>query len=445
MKKLLALLICLALLPVFPAMADGRAEISLFRLTVTDANGQEREIGSAIPALDGQFLFTGAIIEDAEAVTAYGPDGTAYALQFAAERGSGITMLALNQVAECTVPALSEADASRSRLVGVTRNGLTYDRPGVSVVDTVYQGLPAVLVSAKESLMPGAVLVDDRGDLVGMTVAEWGEGEARYVALTGDTLMGELLASMVEETEKVENPKLAGRTTWLLDAYLIYWDGALAVDWSDSEIEGLNSKSTMTVYVECVTNDYYVYYTADPADGVMLVDVAPGYEYRVWVNHNYGIPDLARSADYALSVEIPEAGNYDYHDFTSECYLAWAPADETPDVDERLPALEPITAETLENASKLYLQAIDTYKIDEELETTLTLVLESPEGYVFHSLSGYRFMPEIQDEDVWNAEVTPLFKRYLLYNDTPSFAPGEYTLSYLISGEWAGSFTFTIE
>lgn len=446
MKKLLALLICLAMLPAFPAMAGERAQISLFRLTVTDENGQETEIGSAIPALDGQCLFTNAIIDDAEAVKAYGPDGVAYQPQFVTERGSGIAMLVLDQAAGCKVPALSKNSAYRSRLVGVTRHGLTYDMPAISVVDTVYQGMPAVLVSAKEPLRPGAVLVDDQGDLIGMTVAEWGEGEARYVALTGDVMMDELLTSMLVEPEKVENPKIAGRTSWLLDAYLIYWDGMLAVDWSDSEIDGLNSRSVMTVYVECASNNYYVYYTADPSDGVMFVDVAPGYEYRVWVNHSYGMPDLARLAEYALEVKIPEAGNYGYHGFTNECYLAWAPAEDTPDVSEKLPALEPITAEALEDAGrKLYLQAMNTYAIDEELETSLTLVLQSPEGYVFHSLSGYIFMPDIQDEDVWNAEVTPLFKRYLTYSDTSSFAPGEYTLSYLISGEWAGSVTFTLE
>ena len=54
-------------------------------------------------------------------------------------------------------------------------------------------------------------------------------------------------------------------------------------------------------------------------------------------------------------------------------------------------------------------------------------------------------MPEIQQEDIWNAEVTTLFRQYQTYNGSGSFAPGEYTLSYLIGGQWAGRIAFTLE
>lgn len=456
MRRLLALLLCLALLPIMPALAEARAQVSLFQLTSTDEDGRETPIGSAILALDWQLLLTSVIVDDPAALKAYAPDGSVYRVLEAVKGGGGLVLLVLDQAVNGNVVEFSALDARNARLVGVTMNGLLYDMPVLSLAKTVYQDQDAYLVSARERLRPGAVLLDSEGGLIGITVAEWGEGEARYVALTGEAMIEAFLANAQEEPRHVENPrvenpkgenpKVGGRTSWLLDAQLGYWDGMLVVDWSESEIAGLNSRSVITVYIECADNNYYVYDTSDPSELVMLLDVVPGHEYSVWVNHTYGTQDFSRTAENAITVKIPEAGAFTDYGFTDDCYLAWAPAEDTPDVSERLPALAPITAAALEDdGRKLYLQAVNTYEVDEELETSLILVLQTPEGYIFHSLNGYIFMPEIQEEDVWNADVTPLFKRYLLYNDTSSFAPGEYTLSYLIGGKWAGSFTFTIE
>lgn len=445
MRKLLALLICLMLVPLLPAAAES-ASGALFRLTLVDGSGGETQLGSAVLALDAQLLFTGAVIDDPAQVRAYAPDGSVHALQYAIDGDSGITLLVLDEETRLPVPDLSMTEPARSRLVGLTRNGLTYDKPAASVSKAVYGGRDASLVSAKERLLPGAVLMDSAGNLVGITVADWGEGEARYVALTGYALIDALMAALIAEPEQTGDSRVDGRTSWLMDAALRYEDGALTVDWSGCEIEGLNDQSEITVYVECPVNHYYVYYTAPASDAMMAVDVVPGYEYNIWVNHAYGTQDEDRMAQYAQNVRIPEAGAFTDYGFTDVCYLAWAPADETPDASEKLPALEPVTAETLGDSDRrLFLQVTNTYAVEEELETSLVIVLQTPEGYVFHQLNGYIFMPEIQTEDVWNADVTQLFMRYLRYNDTLSFAPGEYALSYLIGGQWAGRFTFTLE
>ena len=445
MRRWLALLLCLMMIPVLPAWAEESEGTALFRLTETDESGREITIGTAVLALDEQLLFTSAIMENPGRVSAYGPDGAAYEAQLVMTGDSGLAVLLLEESAEEAVPLFSEERVATSRLVGMTLNGLRYDLPAASVSRTIYQGREAYLVSALEPLLPGAVLLDSEGGLIGMTVAEWGEGEARYVALTGDAFIDAVLEMMLGEVD-VESLQEPGDDFWLMDAELVYDSGVLTVDWRHCQLEGLNEQSVITVYILCPVNNYYLYYSADPSEGTATLDVAPGYTYNIWVSCSDGEPTPGLSPDHALSVAIPEQGDFTDYGFTNECYLAWAPADETPEADEKLPALEPITAEALEDgAIRLYLQAINTYAVEEELETSLTFVLQSPEGYVFHSLSGYIFMPEIQEEDVWNADITPLLERYLAYNGSGAFAPGEYTLSYLIGGQWAGSVSFTLE
>ena len=445
MRRLLALLLCLLLFPALTAWAEEPGQVALFRVTETDENGQETTVGTAVLALDSQFLFTSAVVEDPGRISVYGPDGAAHRVQVIFSGDSGIAMLILEEAAEEPIPLLSAEGAASGRLVGLTAKGLLYDLPAASVSQTVYQGQEASLVSAREALLPGAALVDGAGRLIGITVAEWGEGEARYVALTGDAFIQAVLETLIGELAPEDSQGL-GNDAWLMDAALTYEEGVLTVDWRNCQLEGLNEESVVTAYVLCPVNSYYLYYTADPEQEEINLDVAPGYTYNVWVSVTDGEPNPGLSPEYALSVTIPDEGDFTDYGFTNECYLAWAPADETPEADAKLSALEPITAEALEDENvRLYLQVINTYAVEEELETSLTLVLQSPEGYVFHSMNGYIFMPEIQEEDVWNAEVTELFERYLMYNGSGSFAPGEYTLRYLIGGQWAGSVSFTLE
>ena len=434
MRKLLILLICLALLPMLPAAAEESARTPLFRLTATDENGQETNVGSALLALEGHMLFTGAPMDGQTGLTAYAPDGSAHAVREAVAGGGGLTLLILEEGADVPFGGFSQERIGAGRLVGLTANGRWYDAPVTGATKAVYRGYDVWVVTAGEALRPGSVVVDAEGGLIGLTVAEWGEGEARYVVLAEDALL-EAMAAEIQE----------GGTEWL-DAELRYEDGLLVIDWSGCELDGPDENSGITVYVECAANAYYVYYEVEPTVYATYTEAVPGYDYLVWVERHYGEPSGNLSLKHALNIAIPEADDFTDDDFTSECWLAWAPAGEVPDPTAKLPALEEITAETLMDPSRtLYLQVVNTYAVDEEMETTLILALETPEGYVFHTLNGYIFLPEAQEEDVWNADVSELFTRCLMYGDAMTFTPGAYTLSYLIGGHWAGRVTLTIE
>lgn len=436
MRKLLALLMCLVLLPLLPAMAEESAAVPLFRLVATDEGGQEVTLGSGLLFLSRDMLLTAAA---ADAVKAYGPDGAAYGIVEVTGFADGLNILVLDREAEGYYPStLSYLTGLDGYVVGVTRDGQPYLAPAVSGTRALYDGREAALVSATEPLLPGAMMIDAWGDVMGAAVASWGEGENRYVLLTGKELTASLMDARLPETPD--------GTAWLMDAELSYADGLLTVDWSGCELDGQDGDSVITVFVQGDTNPYYMYYIIPASEGQVRVDVAPGYSYNVWVSHTHGELDANLSWYNILPVDIPEAEQLVDYGFTDECWLAWSPVGEEPDMAERLPELQPITAETLSDSARaLYLQVVNTYAVEEEIETSLTLMLETPEGYVFHTLNGYIFMPELQTEDVWSADVSGLFTSYLTYSERGVFAPGPYTLSYLIGGQWGGRVTFTLE
>ena len=441
MKRLLMLLLCLALLPL-PALAAEAAQPSVFLLTSVHEAGEETVLGSGLLMLEGDELLTSAPIPEAlETVRAYAPDGKVYEALFSIPGEQGVQMLIL--YGESTLPfaGVARMDGANGMLVGVTEKGLRYSAPAENVTRTTFEGHDAWLVSAKEPLLPGAALVDMNGDVFGVTVADWGEGEARYVAVTGDAfvaiLMGESGTADADSDDE-----------WLTDVQFSYDAGALTVDWSGCEIDGLSEDSAFTMYFEDVKNTYVSYVTGNSEKTSMSIVTVPGREYRFWVRHSHGAAEsgVARPEVKAMTYTVPELGTLTEYGFTDESYLAWTRVDETPDATAELPKLEFISADSLRNPDiRLYLQVINSYTVDAEIERDMVYTLHTPEDYMFFIGAGYIFGPDYMERDVWNADITSMFDDYLAYNGTGVFAPGEYTVSYVIGGQWAGGFSFTLK
>lgn len=429
MKKLLALLLCLALAGAAPVAASAASNPPLFRLTVTDAAGREKTIGSAILFLGGQKLLTSVAVDDPDALTAYAPDGEAYQVVFVDDYSYRCVFLYLDREAENVREAVASPVApAEGRLAGLTAKGRQYAEPAKQVTNASYGGRDAYLVSADEPLLPGAVLLDEDNDVIALVSATWGEAENRYVAVTMDTLL-HTYANSIDD--------------WPSAVPVSYENGLVTLDWSESATE----ESAYVVYVQDLANRYYSYYLMDEGETTWSVYTAPGAEYGVWVRpFSVGDEiDVYLPSMNGVYFETPDEGLFTDYGFTDESCLAWAPVNVLPGLTGELTALEEVTPEALTDPDKaLYLQVTNTYDVDEDVELPMVIVLETPEGYRIMSANGYLFSPDYEASDVWHAEITGLFNDYLQYG-SGSFAPGEYAVRYAIGGMWAGGFTFTID
>ena len=450
LRRFLSLVLCLTvLLTVLPAYAENGpdtlaqtvniAQPPVFRLELVDEDGQRTVLGTGLLMLENDVLLTSAALpETLDRVLACGPDGSVYSLLLGIPGEHGLRMLVLNGQSPLPYAEVVRAEDANGMLVGMTESGLQYSAPVQSVARTTFEGYDAWLVSAKEPLLPGAALLDGNGNVMGMTVAEWGEGEARYVAVTGSAFMTMLLGG--SGTTGNENE-------WLTDVQITYEAGLLTLDWSGCEISGLSEDSAFTLYFEDTKNTYVSYITGNSEKTSMSILVVPGREYRFWVRHSHGTgnDDVSRPAERAMTFAVPELGDLTDYGFAEESYLSWARVDETVDPTAELPKLEFISAYSLTNPEiRLYLQVINSYTVTEEIERDMVYVLHTPEDYTFFQGAGYIFGPSYQDRDVWNADITGLFDNYLSYNGTGVFAPGTYTVSYVIGGQWAGGFSFAL-
>ena len=133
--------------------------------------------------------------------------------------------------------------------------------------------------------------------------------------------------------------------------------------------------------------------------------------------------------------------DYEYRDL--ELYLGVVPVGSEENA-VKAEKLERITvADILDTETDFCLQAVSQYAVTEEISVTMQTVLTTPEGYAFMMDSSFYFLPEIQDNDVWNATLEYIFDNYQQFSGFIS--AGEYSVAYYFDGQQAGSLTFTIE
>ena len=442
MKKLLALLLCVLLLGISPAMAEKSEPLPLFRLTVKDAAGQEKTIGSAV-LFSGEDLMTTVPVTNPDGITAYDPNGSAYAITDVMSSAYGYAYLGLDRVVEDFLAFdISFEGIADSRLVGLTANGQRYEGPAKSVTAATYRGIDAYLVSADEPLMPGAVLVDERNDLIGLVMATWGEGENRYVAAREIDLLLMQLGELDQETVPEAD------VDWLTGMTLDYREGVLTVDWSGCELSGLDGDSSFIVYVQDIGNEglYYSYYLADAPETSKEIALAPGRSYAIWVSHVHGEdaePMLSYDAP-ATTFTAPDEGMLTDYGFTDDCYIGWTPNGEDPNEAVSLMETPRELIEMRAHEEPFYLRVANTYHVEEDIEQSMIVALQTPEGYLIASVNGYIFSPEYEENDVWSVEINELFDTYIEYG-TGGYAEGEYKVRYAIGGVWAGECAFTFD
>lgn len=438
-KRICLLLLLLAL--ALPAAAEDTAPDSLYLLVNHDAAGVETPVGSAVLFSNQYTLLTSvwavAAQDDLYAVGAGGSFHIDKAAVVSEE--SELVLLSLEEAA----PAAPLTFASLEGLISVVGYQGTQAVSGAIDLPSYmfYDETPTLLYTAPTTLLPGSALLGENGGLVGITLAAYGEGEHRYVAVAGDEFQSLFSTSAA--------PTLPEGVSWVTGFTATPSVGKITVDWADALPACEEENCTIGLFFTDVLNPYYSYITLEQTGSTDL-PLTPGHTYKVWVQHTHGdlVTDVPRPEEAAVSVTLPEALPFDRFDYQDrEFYISAIPAEQAADsFTELLPPLKPITAQALADPdAAIFLQASSTYTITETSEVDLLVVLTTPEGYTFDYLGLFIFDMALQQSDVWNVDITEMFSDYLLFNDTGAMTSGEYTLCYYLDGALANQISWTLE
>ena len=296
-------------------------------------------------------------------------------------------------------------------------------------------GTEGVLFTAAEGLLPGALLLDKDGGLVGLTVSSWGEGRGQYYAVSASAIV---LAD--------EQPvALEGRFA-TAEAEITAERGLLRIEFP-SLVSTLGEGDNISVLAVDPANGYRTYYIwhNEEEDGEPYCNFAgvPGRSYDVWV---YVGPELppASALDPAESrhVDIPAAKKLDRYSYRDEnVWIAAVPVGTSVGETEELPPAETSTGLLFGEDREIYLQVTSHYEVTEEVEEILLIALYAPDGQCFAYLGGFLYMPSIMGMDVWHCDITELFEDCGRFADAVT---GDYRLAYYYDGDLVGEITFTV-
>ena len=426
MKRLLMLALSLLLLTCAAAGAEqayANVENALYRIVLRSGEA-DIPLGSGVLYGDQQTLLTALSCCPAGDLYALSADGE-HAVR-SMEAAEDVALLRLATPASGEPLPLADGDMQAlPYLFGASAAG----QLGAMPVYAMQEGRlgtqdTAVLVS-EEGLLPGGLMVDEQGAIVGLTVAQHMEGVGLYVLLDAAALRHELTASEEDNTST-------------LDIAFSWLGGELVIAWEDEE----RTAGSYLCVISGEENRYFQHYTLGTDLRSVPMAVPPGHAYRIAVQY---VPRDGESPalDWAaMSVyTIPEA-TFAAHGFSQQCWLASVPAGTA--VDSPLPEMTEITAQALTDpAQDIYFQIRCTYFENIEDEMPMALELIAPDGQFYFEQMGFLFDPELAQDDSFALPMDALLDQCATYSGG-TLLPGEYRVRYALNGQIAGEYPFTL-
>lgn len=398
---------------------------ALYRIVHRTEEG-DVTLGSGVLFMDQQVVLTAeSCCRDAN-LFAVGSDGE-HAVQAMEKAGeSGVVLL------ELATPAAAEplglADYNAEMIYSIFGADAYYNVGAVPLYQILYgkyREQDSLVLSSEEGLLPGAVTVDDQGNVVTLSLAQQAEGYGMYVALDADNIYAALTGS-------------SGAEQFL--PLQVSWNGGyLTIAWTDAA----HNDGLYVITISGDENYYYTTYEVECAQRSIQFAVPPGHTYYVQAQWAASAAAAVPPDWNAMTLYTVPEKEMTLYGFTQECYLASAPAGQ--EVNVVLPEMSPVTAAALVDARNVrYLQVINRYDVNQEIECPMALELISPDGQFFFSEHLYLFMPEYETNDFFAMQLDDLIETCIEFSGN-SLPKGEYRVRYAIAGRIAGEYTFTVE
>lgn len=425
LMMILALLLCCFFAHAEETLPAAAADV-LYRIVLRTEEG-DQTLGSGVLFMRENVLLTAAGCVREGQLYAVGADGEHQVVACELVSDSGAALLELATSAAAETPTLSSGSlGTNPQVLGADASGGFLAQPLTRLGRTMYCGQEALLLSAGEGLLPGAVVLDAQGQVLCLVLAQQTEGRGMYTALTADTLYSALTGQKNAEA--------------FLPVQAAWEEGRLCVTWED---ETQRDGGVYLVSLSADENAYYTSYEVDPEEHKLEVQTPPGHTYYVQVQWAESVSQGVTPVWSAMqAVEAPDEAFASYA-YTQECYLASAPARQS--VSGVLPPLSPVTTAALEDAAReRYLQVRCAYDVSDGEKLPMTVELIAPDGQFFFVDLSFTFSAEHEAQDGIAVPVDSLFAGSAQFSGG-SVQPGSYVLRYAFQGKTAGECVLTVE
>lgn len=421
--------------------ADGR-EADLLDIWQQGEDGDRTWITAAVQAMDGMLVTSPELLpEKTESLTV--SDGQKeWKIEAVIPDSTGAIAMVFYDISRnlpvrapwAMMPFGDSVQASTCIARYGNENGGRTDRKVLSAATLRWRNSRVLLLTMEEETPAGAAVLNARGELTGVVIAEYAEGLNRVMAMPVEEIVrcmteaGTLLTNLVSWGDPPEGFKV---TT---DKNLI------TIDWSGMDLPEKKEGENLYLILADTANDYLNFYPAETETRVFSAILPPG---RVYIS---GILASAESPSelperYEVTVIPPAQRLTEYHFRPIRTAVAEMPAD-AKDGDTPTPVTE-VTEELL-RSGRAYFYSASAYEVEDKTDgETLLVTLTDPEGNVYRYESSWLYAPEYMQEDIW---FIPLTDSGLIWSlDQSGYPKGEYQMAYYVDGELADEISFELK
>lgn len=421
-KQILSLLAAVALCFCLTLCAAAECPDALYRIVLrTEKADVTLGTGVVYGAADTILTAEGCLREGD--LFAIGADGEHAVSAWEAVEATGAALLRLVEPATAQPVAVSAMNTYiGSELYGTTTQGVLLSATYTIAQRSFYGNAENLTLSTMDGVLPGAVLFDDQGALVAITVSQQGEGQGLYTALYAVNLI-----------------RAAAQSAFIPMTFS--WDnGIVDVTWADEDRDG----GLYLLMVMGEENEFYSAMRLDTDKRATSLALAPGHTYCFllqWLESEAVSP--AFDWDSLQTYTLPE-GQFTQYGFEQSCSLVTVAKGQSAASRQDSPALFTVDALTNANSSR-YLQITYTHHATEELTLPLTVSLIAPDGQFYSDERVCVFSPE----DAGKTQIAALPVDDLLtdcaeFSGGGTLPEGEYTLCWSLAGRLAGKTSITV-
>ena len=447
MKKCLALILAgmMALTAVSLAGAEEAGEAKeADLLDLWDYNGESMTwVTCCVPVLDGIAVAAVSSLQEKQENLAVSDGANIWEVRATLPDASGLVTLVFYDSAKqpgrydaWPLMAYGESAAASSCHVRYgDAMGSRINRAVLDSEDITWHNRRCLLLTLTDPVPAGSPVLTPDGQLAGLVVAEWAEGENRVVALPPE----ELAESLTDIAELLDKLPEWGETPEGLDISMD--KNMVTVSWKNMTLPEKAEGETVYIVLMDTGNNYLNFFPAETESKTLSILLTPGRFYIVGAGAFAGAPDDLPPT-YA-SFTVPQAEKLSEYGFRPVLTaVAEAPEGGLKDGEAPVPVTE-VTEELL-RSGRAWFYSHSVYDVTEVIEgKSLLVTLTDPNGINYRYESGWIYSPEFMAEDIWYLSLKDMGLTESL--DQKGYPAGTYQVAYYVEGELADSFEFELK
>lgn len=444
MKKSLALLLALLLAVGSFAFAEDGSEKEKELFDIWDYGGESMTwVCTAVPVTEGAVIVSPALLPEKQDQLAVTDGKNVWEVKAVIPEEDGLLALLLFDPAGTDVRWGNWELLQYGKSVSI---GSCYARTGdemgsrinrriLSSEDIRWRDGRYMMLTLSDTVSPGTPVLTAEGELAGLIVSEYAEGNNRYIALPADGIALKL-------TEV--SAKLGNMPNWSdpPEGFKVTADKNLVtVDWTEMTLPEKQEGETLYLVMLDGANSYLNYYPAELEQRKMNFILTPGRFYIFGIGAYSAAPAEA-PASFA-TINIPQADKLSAYGFRPNL-TAIAESEETTLKDGEAP--KPVTevTEELLRSGRAWFYSSSSYEVTERMDNiSLLVTITDPNGVNYRYESGWLYDPSYMKEDVWYVNLQEVGLTHGL--DGNGYPRGTYEVAFYVGGDLADSFTFELK